>query len=203
METRLPELRLDLSRPAPPLPTLFPNRPDEVWLEIGFGAGEHLIWQAEHNPDIGLIGCEPFINGMAALLGQAERKGLSNIRLHDGDAREVLAWLPDASIGRLFVLFPDPWPKKRHAKRRLIRPSTMTEIARVLKPGGEFRLGSDSAEYLSRTLLAARRCEGLGWTAERPADWRERPHDWPETRYEQKAKREGRVCGYLRFKRAL
>ncbi len=202
METMLPELRLDLSKPAPALPALFPHEPKQVWLEIGFGAGEHLIWQAEHHPQVGLIGCEPFINGVAALLGHADRKGLTNIRLHDGDAREVLAWLPEASIERLFVLFPDPWPKKRHAKRRLIRRSTVAEIVRVLKPGGEFRLGSDSAEYLARTLMAARAFDGLEWLAERPSDWRERPDDWPETRYEQKAKAAGRVCGYLRFRRA-
>lgn len=201
MARRLPELRLDLDRPVPPLASLFPGDPQEVWLEIGFGAGEHLIWQAEHNPQVGLIGCEPFINGVASMLGQAERKGIRNLRVHDGDAREVLAWLRDATIGRLFALFPDPWPKRRHAKRRLIRLSTMEEIQRVLKPGGEFRLGSDSGEYLCRTLLAARACKGFEWLAEGPSDWRERPDDWPETRYEQKAKGEGRTCGYLRFRR--
>ncbi|MFD0988087.1 tRNA (guanosine(46)-N7)-methyltransferase TrmB [Methyloligella solikamskensis] len=201
METRLPELRLDLSGPAPDPSALFPGNPEEAWLEIGFGAGEHLIWQAEHHPQIGLIGCEPFMNGVASLLGHAERIGLTNIRVHDDDARDVLAWLPDASIARVFVLFPDPWPKKRHAKRRLIRRSTVAEIVRVLKPGGEFRLGSDSAEYLARTLLTARKFEELEWLAERPSDWRERPEDWPETRYEKKAKAAGRVCGYLRFRR--
>ena len=126
----LPRLRLDLETPAPSLLTrLFATRVEDVWLEIGFGSGEHLLWQAETHKDVGFIGCEPFINGLGTLLGAIEDRGIGTIRVHDGDAREVLAWLPDRSIGRIFLLFPDPWPKKRQLKRRLLCADTLGEIA--------------------------------------------------------------------------
>ncbi|MEG6508432.1 tRNA (guanosine(46)-N7)-methyltransferase TrmB [Methyloligella sp. 2.7D] len=202
METRLPALRLPLQAPAPEsLAALFPSGADQVWLEIGFGGGEHLAWQAEHNPKTGLIGCEPFFNGVASLLAQAEAKGLDNIRLQDGDAREVLAWLPEGAIDRVFMLFPDPWPKTRHKKRRLLNEETASEIARVLKPGGEFRFASDWPDYVAQALGILHKHPGFSWNAARAADWRERPDDWPETRYEQKAVREGRKSAYLSFRR--
>lgn len=198
----LPRLRLDLKSPAPArLAELFEVPVKEVWLEIGFGSGEHLLWQAEHNPAVGFIGCELFINGVASLLGAIEDRGLKTIRVHEGDAREVLAWLPARSISRIFILFPDPWPKKRQLKRRLFSPAVVKELARVLSPGGELRFASDSGDYAAQVLLLMRRSGAFTWTAERAADWRERPADWPETRYERKALSEGRQPVYLRFRR--
>lgn len=198
----LPRLRLKLDE-APPedLRALFPPAVREVWIEIGFGSGEHLLWQAEHHPDIGFIGCEPFINGAGTLLGAVEDRGIETIRIHDGDARDVLAWLPDASIGRLFILFPDPWPKKRHAKRRLISAETMDAIARALAPGAELRFASDDFDYAAQALFTIGQNQAFIWLAERAADWRERPADWPETRYERKALAAGRKPVYLRFRR--
>ena len=198
----LPLLRVDLAKKAPcSLAALFPVPVEKVWLEIGFGSGEHLLWQAERHKDIGFIGCEPFINGMGSLLGAIEEHGIETIRLHDGDARDVLAWLPDSSIGRIFLLFPDPWPKKRQNKRRLLAPETIGEFARVLMPRGTLRFASDSGDYAAQALLLMRRNGAFGWTAERAADWRERPSDWPETRYERKALSEGRRSACLNFGR--
>jgi tRNA (guanine-N7-)-methyltransferase len=198
----LPELRLDLQTPAPTrLQDLFPVPVGEVWLEIGFGSGEHLLFQAEHHKDVGFIGCEPFINGVASLLGAIESRGLKTIRVHSGDAREVLVWLPGGAISRLFILFPDPWPKKRHLKRRLISPEAVEQFARVLAPGGELRFASDSGDYAAHALHAIRPVRDFTWLAERASDWRIRPPDWPETRFERKALSEGRKPVYLRFKR--
>jgi tRNA (guanine-N7-)-methyltransferase len=198
----LPELRLDLKTASPAdLTTLFPPPVREVWLEIGFGSGEHLLWQAEQHKDIGFIGCEPFINGVGTLLGAIEDRGIETIRVHDGDARDVLAWLPARSISRLFVLFPDPWPKKRQQKRRLVTPETVAALARVLAPGGELRFASDDSDYAAQTLFAANRSGGFTWLAERAADWRQRSPDWPATRYERKALGDGRKSMFLRFKR--
>ena len=196
----LPQLRLDLETSAPSrLRDLFTVPVGEVWLEIGFGSGEHLLWQAEHHCDVGLIGCEPFINGVASLLGAIEQQGLANIRVHDGDAREVLGWLPDGSISRIFLLFPDPWPKKRQLKRRLLAPEPVTALARVLVPGGELRFASDDADYAAHALFLVGQSGAFSWLAARPQDWRERPADWPETRYERKAVGQGRRPVYLRF----
>jgi len=202
LEELLPRLRLPLEQPAPsPLTQLFPPGAREVWLEIGFGSGEHLLSQAEHHPNVGVIGCEPFINGVASLLGGLEERGLHTVRIHDGDARDVLAWLPDASISRLCVLFPDPWPKTRHAKRRLLSPETIAELARVLVSGGELRFASDSGDYAGQVLHALLTNGSFEWTALRACDWRSRPADWPETRYERKALSEGRKLAYLSFRR--
>jgi tRNA (guanine-N7-)-methyltransferase len=198
----LPMLRLDLKKAPPsPLTALFSAPVKEVWLEIGFGSGEHLLWQAERHDAIGFIGCEPFINGMGSLLGAVEDRGIRTIRVHDGDARAVLAWLPDRSIGRLFLLFPDPWPKRRQQKRRLFTGETVGEFARVLTPGGELRFASDSGDYAAQALLFMNKSGAFVWRAERPGDWRARPSDWPETRYERKALSEGRKCAYLSFER--
>ena len=196
----LPQLRVDLGEPYEPR-ALFPHGIDAVWLEIGFGAGEHLLAQAEQHPDLGFIGCEPFINGMASLLGSVESRGLTNIRVHDGDARDVLAWLPEGSIGRIFLLFPDPWPKLRHRKRRLLSKETALALARVLEPGGELRFASDDRDYAAEALLVLQRSGQFTWLAESAADWRSRGHDWPETRYERKALSEGRNPVYLGFRR--
>ncbi len=196
----LPALRIDLARPYNKN-VLFPPPIEQVWLEIGFGSGEHLLWQAEHHREVEFIGCEPFINGMASLLGGIEDHGLSNIHLHDGDARDVLVWLPDGALAKVFMLFPDPWPKKRQQKRRLISSETAAEIARVLVSGGELRFASDDADYAAQALFTIGRSGAFTWLAERAADWRERPADWPETRYERKALSEGRKPIYLRWRR--
>jgi tRNA (guanine-N7-)-methyltransferase len=198
----LPTLRLPLdAAPPSPLTQLFPVPVSEVWLEIGFGSGEHLLWQAARHPHAGFIGCEPFINGLASLLGEIDREGLHNIRIHDGDARDVLAWLPSGSLRRIVILFPDPWPKKRHAKRRLISPDTIGRIVRVLAAGGELRFATDSSDYAGEALRALLGNAALEWNAECAADWRVRPADWPETRYERKALRAGRKPAYLSFRR--
>jgi tRNA (guanine-N7-)-methyltransferase len=192
-------LRLDLKSPAPrSLRDLFPVPVGEVWLEIGFGSGEHLLWQVEHHKNAGFIGCEPFINGVASLLGAVEQRAVANIRVHDGDAREVLAWLPDGAISRIFMLFPDPWPKKRQLKRRLLAPESVTELARMLAPGGEFRFASDDADYAAQALLLT---AGSGAFAPIEENRQGRPADWPETRYERKALSEGRKPTYLRWRR--
>jgi tRNA (guanine-N7-)-methyltransferase len=195
----LPRLRLDLKSPAPRnLRGLFPVPVGKVWLEIGFGSGEHLLWQAEHHEDVGLIGCEPFINGVASLLGAVEQRAVANIRVHDGDARDVLAWLPEGAISRIFMLFPDPWPKNRQLKRRLLAPETVKELARVLAPDGELRFASDDADYAAQALLLT---QESGAFAPMEGNLQERPADWPETRYERKALSEGRKPTYLRWRR--
>lgn len=196
----LPRLRLDPAAPADPA-ALFAASKRELWLEIGFGGGEHLAWQAAHNPEIGFIGCEPFLNGVAGLLAEIERRELANIRIWDGDARDLLVRLPDAGIARAFILFPDPWPKKRHWKRRLVAGDTVEELARVLRPGGELRIASDWPGYVDWMLRRLAAHPAFAWTARAPADWRVRPADWPPTRYEAKALAAGRRPAYLTFRR--
>ena len=187
--------------PAPsPRPSPQGER-EPLWLEIGFGGGEHLLWQANHNRDATLIGCEPFEDGVIKVLDVIDRDRVANIRLHMGDARDVLRWLPEASIDRAFILFPDPWPKRKHQKRRLLNASTLALLARALKPGAELRFGTDIGDYARSALEAFQGDKRFHWQAETPADWRVRPADWPETRYEAKAHREGRVCYYFRFRR--
>lgn len=199
----LPEVQLDLARPAPAeIGCIFEPPREKVWLEIGFGGAEHLVWQAENNPQVGLLGCEPFEDGVAKALLTIEEKSLENIRLHPDDARDLLRWLPDSSIDRAFILFPDPWPKRRHVKRRLINAALLEALARVLRPGAELRIGTDIDDYLRTMLIAFQGEPRFLWTADRPADWRNRPPDWPQTRYERKALREGRRCTYLSFLRA-
>lgn len=202
LDTLLPRLRLDLKAPPPePLTRAFEAPVGDVWLEIGFGAGEHLAWQAAAHPDVGLIGCEPFVNGVARLVGRIEEAGLANVRLHDGDALAVLDWLPDAALGRVFVLFPDPWPKARHHKRRLLSPATAARLARVMRPGACLRLATDIGDYARISLLALGASGAFEWTAQGPQDWRVRADDWPQTRYEAKALKEGRRPVYLIFRR--
>jgi tRNA (guanine-N7-)-methyltransferase len=182
------------------LATLFPQAEDFA-LEIGFGGGEHLAWQAAQNPKAGFIGAEPFLNGVAKLLQKIEDDGLSNIRVHRGDARPLIEALPSGRFSRIFVLHPDPWPKKRHYKRRMISPWFFREAARLLKPGGALRVASDIEDYVRWTLMHAQNAPWFEWTATRAADWKERPADWPQTRYEAKALREGRAPTYLEFRR--
>jgi len=198
----LPRLELDLSSPPPPsLTALFASPVAKVWLEIGFGGAEHLIWQARHNAHVGLIGCEVFEDGVVKALSAIEADALANVRLSTSDARELLRWLPAASLDRVFVLFPDPWPKKRHAKRRLVTRVLLDLLARVMAPDAELRIATDIGDYARTTLLAARAHAEFAWTAEGPEGWRERGPDWPQTRYESKARGQGRRCYFLRFLR--
>lgn len=204
VEGRLREVSVDLSRPAPqPLTRLFGSPVRETWLEIGFGGGEHLLWQARAHPEVGIIGCEPFLDGVVKVVSAMDESGteLGNVRLHPDDARPLLRWLPDASITRAFILFPDPWPKARHQKRRLVSEATLRELARVMAPGAELRLGTDIADYARWMLIAVAREGSFAWTASAPSDWRERPADWPQTRYEAKAVAAGRRCNYFRLRR--
>jgi tRNA (guanine-N7-)-methyltransferase len=180
---------------------LFPEPRREIWLEIGFGGGEHLAAQAEQHPEIGLIGCEVFENGVAKLLGEIERRGLANVRIFANDARPLLSVLTSRSIGRVFILFPDPWPKARHHKRRLVTPATLDRLAEIMTDGAELRLATDDPGYLAWMLEHATNHPDFLWTARRPVDWRNRPDDWPATRYEGKARKAGRVPAFLRFTR--
>ncbi len=201
---RLPHVRVDLKRlPERALNALFQPEVREVWLEIGFGGAEHMVHQARCNPDVGLIGCEPFEDGVIKALSAMETFGLSNIQIHPDDARPLLRALPAASIARVFVLFPDPWPKARHAKRRLVSPGLLEEFARVLTDGGELRIATDIPAYVRTVMEAAAGQNDLAWTARAPGHWRTPWADWPGTRYEAKALREGRTPVYLTFIRRL
>jgi tRNA (guanine-N7-)-methyltransferase len=180
------------------LGSLFP-RAVRFAFEVGFGGGEHLAAQAQMHVDWGFIGCEPFINGAAKLVTQIEERKLDNICLHVGDAREVLPRLPDKCLEAFYLLFPDPWPKARHHKRRFVNAKNLDEVARLLRPGADFRIATDIADYACWTLEQVMRHGAFRWTAEQASDWRNRPPDWPATRYEQKALRQGRTCVYLRF----
>jgi len=180
------------------LDALFGGR--EVWLEIGFGGGEHLVHQAVSNPGIGIIGCEPYINGVAMLLGKVRKSGADNLRIHPGDARDLFDVLPTHSISKTFLLYPDPWPKKRHHRRRFVTPEHLEPLSRVMAPGAELRIATDIPDYVRQSLEQVPR-HGFSWTATRPADWREPWDDWLSTRYEQKALREGRTPHYLTFLR--
>ena len=180
---------------------LFPERPAAVWLEIGFGGGEHLAEQAERHPEIGLVGCEVFENGVARLAGEIAARSLANVRVFTDDARLLIEALPPASIARVFILFPDPWPKARHHKRRLVARLTLDRLAEIMMDGAELRLASDDPGYLAWMLEQATGHPDFVWLARRPADWRERPPDWPPTRYEEKAVAAGRTPAFLRFVR--
>lgn len=173
-----------------------------VWLEIGFGGGEHMVHQAQTHPDVGIIGCEPFINGVAMLLGKIRRAGVTNLRVHPGDVRNLFDVLPPASIDKAFLLYPDPWPKKRHHRRRFVTQEHLAPLARVLKPGAEFRVATDIPDYVRQTLLEVPQA-GFEWMAEGPEDWRAPWDDWMSTRYEQKALREGRQPHYLTFRKSV
>lgn len=201
LEELLPKVEIRLPESGRIDPTgLFPDaRP--LWLEIGFGGGEHLAELARRHPERGFIGCEPFVNGLARMLAVIEAEGLANVRLVADDARILLAALPDSCLDGVVLLFPDPWPKARHHKRRIVNQATAEEIARVLRLGGELRLATDHPGYAAAMLevLLARR--ELAWTARRPADWRVRPAHWPPTRYEAKAQSAGARPVYFRFVR--
>lgn len=179
--------------------TLFPDRVKKVWFEIGFGKGEHMSWQARHNPDVGLIGCEPFLNGVAGLLSDIDEEGLDTIRIYADDARHVMKALPEASVDRIFLLQPDPWPKARHARRRFVNSYNLDAMARILLDGGELRISTDHPIYREWVNLQMSERTDFTWTAKGPEDWRTRPDDWPETRYVRKALEGDAV--YFIFKR--
>ena len=171
-------------------------------LEIGFGKGEHLAGQAAARPELGLIGCEPFLDGVVGALLHVRDEGLANVRLYMGDALDVLERLPDASLERAWLLHPDPWPKARHAKRRFMNPGPIDLIAAKLKPGGEFRFGTDHPVYCRWAMMVMGRRRDFAWLAEGPQDFLVRPGDWPETRYEAKARAKGHEVWYFRYRRA-
>lgn len=166
--------------------TLFGARAKEAWLEIGFGGGEHLAGQAAKNPDVGIIGVEPFIDGVAKLLTALEEGGQTNVLVRRGDARDLVAQFADASLDRVFILFPDPWPKTRHRKRRLVQPDFVAELARVMKPGAKLRFATDWADYANRALADITRDPRFQWQANRADDWRKPPADHVTTRYQEK-----------------
>jgi tRNA (guanine-N7-)-methyltransferase len=200
--TLLPRVALDLAAPPPrDMGVLFEPPAAEVRLEIGFGGGEHLLKQAAMEPRAGFIGSDAFVNAVAKALAGIEAGDLRNLRLHFGDAIDLLHWLPEASIARIDLLYPDPWPKRRHWKRRFVQESTIAVLARVLRPGGHLRFATDIADYAAWTLIRFLRSAEFTWTAERAGDWRK---PWPQhvgTRYETKALQQGRIPTYLVFRR--
>ena len=203
LETVLPLLRLDLAAAAPSdIRTLLRHPVGEVRLEIGFGGGEHLIHRAVESPTTGFIGVEPFVNSMAKLLSRVDELELKNIRVYDDDATQVLDWLPDASLDRIDLLYPDPWPKRKHWKRRFVSEVNLDRFHRVLKPGGLFLFASDIDTYVNWTLIHCRDHGSYQWQAEQSSDWLTPFAGWPGTRYENKARREGRSSAYLTFRKA-
>ena len=199
VEDLLPRLSVPATGPLDAATLFGDDRPLE--LEIGFGAGEHLAARAAARPDAGFIGCEPFLNGVVGALGHVEERGLANVRLHMGDALDVLERLHDASLSRVYLLHPDPWPKARHAKRRMINPGPLDLIAAKLEPGGEFRLGTDDPTYCRWAMMVMNARRDFAWTARAAADFLTRPADWPETRYERKARRQGHEVWYFTYRR--
>jgi len=197
------EYGLDLSQPAPsPLSALFRAQVKEVRLEIGFGGGEHLLHRARENPQVGYIGVEPFINGMAKVMAALALAPLDNLRLYGEDAVHVLDWLPSASLSGIDLFYPDPWPKRKHWKRRFVSQTNLARFHRYLSPGGIFRFASDIDHYVNWTLIECARHGGFEWIANSADDWRKPYEGWPGTRYEAKALREGRTPAYLRFRRS-
>mgnify|MGYP001236968931 FL=1 len=201
MTELLPRLRLDLGSDLGNAAALFPKIADDLWMEIGFGGGEHLVAQAARHPNIGFIGCEPYVNGVAALLAAINDKALTNIRVFDDDVRQLMPVMPAACLGRLYILFSDPWPKVRHHRRRMTVESNLCSFARLLRPGAELWFASDQTEFAAWTLERMLRDRRFTWLARRADDWRLPPEGWIETRYEQKARAQGLKPVYLNFMR--
>jgi tRNA (guanine-N7-)-methyltransferase len=184
------------------LASLFSEPVEEVWLEIGFGAGEHLIWQAERNPAVGIIGAEPYINGVVAALSAIEERRLQGrVRLHADDAHSLLDWLPPGSLSRVFMLFPDPWPKKRHRERRLLSPALLSRLARILRPGAELRFASDILDYAELAIEHTKRHPDFEVSKTFTTADRNAAADWPRTRYEAKAAKAGRSSTFIILRR--
>jgi tRNA (guanine-N7-)-methyltransferase len=202
MAVLLPALKLDLAVAAPAdIRELFPVPVERTRLEIGFGGGEHLVHRAGEEPSTGFIGIEPFVNSMAKLLSRVDDLGLKNLRVYDDDATLVLDWLPDACLDRIDLLYPDPWPKRKHWKRRFVSEVNLNRFHRVLKPGGLFCFASDIDTYVNWTLIHCRDHGGFQWLAGQSSDWLTPIAGWPGTRYENKARREGRSSAYLTFRK--
>lgn len=201
MDTLLPRLRVVLPPTGVLDPTTLVPAANDLWLEIGFGAGEHLVAQARAHPDVAVLGAEVFENGIAKLLASVNRDRLANVRLFVDDARLLLARLPDCSLGRAFILYPDPWPKERHKKRRIVAPETLDHLARTLRPGAELRLATDDADYADWMAAALVGRADFIELARVEGDWPGRPADWPATRYEQKAFAAGRMPRFFRLAR--
>ena len=199
----MPDLEIALGGAAHPLqPAALFGRPvREVWLEVGFGAGEHLLAHAAANRDVGLIGCEPYVSGVARMARGLLDAGLDNVRIWRDDARLLIDRLAERSLARVFVLFPDPWPKTRHHKRRFISAPVLERLAAVMRDDAELRVATDDGDYLVWILAHLAASESFAWTAREPSDWRRRPPGWPATRYERKALEQGRCCTYLRYRR--
>ena len=193
METRFPGMEIGKD----PLAGL--DGYEEIWFEIGFGAADHLIWQAKENPNVAVLGAEPYLNGVAKAVAGAAKDNLENIRLHHGDMRDVIKSLGPSTLDCMFILFPDPWPKARHNKRRIITDELVTTIHGLLKPGGKLRFASDINDYVDWSLTRIFNHGGFHWPAANHTDWTVRPDDWPETRFEAKGIREGRVCHFFEF----
>lgn len=201
-DTLLPRLALDQTKAAPAdLRTLFPVPVDDVRLEIGFGGAEHLIAQAIANPRTGYIGSDAFINGVAKALAAIDAHKLDNICIHFGDASELIDWLPERALSRIDLLYPDPWPKRRHWKRRFVQDDSLKRLARIVMPGGEFRFATDIESYAEHVLLRILRSRDFTWTAEVADDWRKPWQGFVRTRYEAKAIREGRTPAYFIFRK--
>jgi tRNA (guanine-N7-)-methyltransferase len=201
-DTLLPRIAPDLAKPPPAdLSALFATPLDEVRLEIGFGGAEHLIAQALANSRSGFIGSDAFVNAIGKALTAIEDNALGNIRLHFGDASALIDWLPAGSLARIDLLYPDPWPKRRHWKRRFIQDDSLARLARILRPGGELRFATDIADYAAWALARVLRSKDFIWTAEAASDWRKAWPDFSGTRYEAKAMREDRVPAYFIFRR--
>lgn len=196
-----PKLRVPLETTPIDLDQLFNNEADEYWLEIGFGNGEHLAWQAEHHPKTGIIGCEPFLNGVAVLIGKLEKAGVKNVRLHNEAAEILMDQLTDGCLDKGFLLFADPWRKSSHHKRRFVSEKNIASLARILADNAELRIATDHVDYGAWILWHMLRSDDFIWEAESPSDWRFRGEDWPQTRYEAKALREGRKPVYYTFRR--
>lgn len=201
IEQLLPKIAIDLDRLHQGPAALFSHGPTEFFLEIGFGGGEHLAAMAKAHPGSGCLGVEPFLNGVAKLLGTIEAESIPNIRLLRGDGRHVLNALPRSSLDCVYLLYPDPWPKRRQRKRRIVDEKFLDELARVIRPGGEFRFASDIDDYVGWTLARILPHAAFEWLAKSPSDWLDPWEGWHRTRYEEKAIREGRVPSYLRFRR--
>ena len=198
MRDLAPRLEVDLA--ALRSGTLFePGR--ELWLEIGFGGGEHLLARAAENPDVGFVGCEPFVNGVAKLLAGIEALGLTNLRVRADDATGLIEAAPDATFSRIYLLYPDPWPKRRQLKRRFVSERNIAALARVLKPGGELRFATDIDDYAGWTLRRFAASPLFAWEARTADDWRLPWQGWTPTRYEAKARAAGRSSAYLTFRR--
>ncbi len=204
LDTLLPTVGVGIpesGRIADPWSALGIERAVPLWLEIGFGGGEHLVWQAARRRDVAIVGCEAYVDGVARLLASIEDANLTHVRVFPDDARPLVAALPEACLSRVFALFPDPWPKTRHHKRRLITTAFLNDLARTMVNGAELRLATDHPGYRNWMLARTLTHRAFAWTARGAADWRRRPADWPETRYERKARAAGRECVYLRFVR--